>query len=615
MPGILGIFSSDQAPSENKNSFAIMCESLKHTATQKITSYQYTNLLLGRTDLGIFHTNISPKETNDFVAFIWGELLNPQKERKDILKDFCPEDQNIEDLDFLIGLFTKSESDFASHLRGSFNAFILDKQRKTLTIVNDRFGFRPLYYHTCGNELVFSSEVKAILKYKKIKKVVNPAGLADFFHFGFLTGDKTFFNGIEMFPPSVTVTFDGLNLKMKKYWNLVFIENGQNQSEDDYVDQLANVIKDCVKSNVEGEFRFGLPLSGGLDSRTIGACIPREKYPIITYTWGMPNSAEVQIAKNITEKLGLEHHSIYRTPEEFVANFEKSVIMTDGMIPGNLPLANFLFEIAFASHVDICLDGIQSICVVQPIRSTSLTDNHIFEQVVSGTPGEVLKTILADFHYIKFDELAMLSAQGLGESTKAIDPINKYHYLDITQKQRRLDSFGHLVKRNFVEVRTPLFDYPIVDLIQRIPPGLRKQRYIYYKAFCRISPELASVKNVGTMVPVNYPYWLQIAGRIKKGLKSRMYNTLYEKAGIDYNRHNLSDWGIDYESWYHESTAVKNFVKNVLASENIKECEHLNPKGVEQILNAQFTGKKNYADIINRLLTYAIWSKQFLQSS
>ena len=614
MPGIVGIFSPDQVLPESKSSFALMCESLRHLSSQRVNSHQYTNLLVGRVDLGIFYTNINPRETNDLIAFIWGELLNPQKERRELLNGACLGQEKIDDIDFLIGLFTKSKSEFATHLRGSFNAFILDKRRKVFTIVNDRFGFRPLYYHCSGNELVFSSEVKAILKYKKIKKVLNPAGLADFFHFGFVTGDKTFFNGIEMFSPSVVATFENRNLKMRKYWSLAFKENGENSKlkESDYVDQLAGVIKDCVKANMEGEFRFGLPLSGGLDSRTIGACIPKEKYPVLTYTWGMPNSLEVQIAKKVTEKLGLEHHNIHRTPEEFVENFEKSVVMTDGMIPGSLPLSNFLFERAFATHVDICLDGMQSICVLQPIGSRPLNDDHIVEQVIFRAPGEALKTVLTDCHYRQFDDFTALSAKQLRESTKVIDPVNKYHYLDITQKQRRLDSFGHVVKRNFVEIRTPLFDYPVMDLIQRIPAALRKHRHIYYKAFCRISPELAKVKHVGTMLPVNVPYWFHIGGRITKGLKFRIYHALHEKTGINYNRHQLSDWGIDYDFWHSESTVVKNFVKRVLASENIKDCEHLNPKGVDEILGAQFTGKKNYADIINRLLTYVIWNKTFL---
>jgi asparagine synthase (glutamine-hydrolysing) len=126
-------------------------------------------------------------------------------------------------------------------------------------VANDRFGLRPLYYNHCGNEFVFSSEVKAILKYNGVRKTINPAGLADFFHLGFLTGNKTFFSGIEMLPPSTVLTFESGHLTMKKYWDLAFLEESEALTESDYIEQLADVIKDCVRVNMEGGFRFGLP--------------------------------------------------------------------------------------------------------------------------------------------------------------------------------------------------------------------------------------------------------------------------------------------------------------------------------------------------------------------
>lgn len=614
MPGIVGIFSPDQLSSENEQSFPAMCGSLKHTNAQKVSNYRYKNLLLGRVDLGIFQSNIEPRQTDDMLVFIWGELVNPQPERKDLLGGTWSHQNRIDDIEFLIGLVANGKHECASYLRGAFNAVILDKQSGSLKIVNDRFGFRPLYYRWSGSELVFSSEVKAILKYKGTKKVVNPAGLADFFSFGFVTGDKTFFDGIEMLPAGGTLICESRKLKIKKYWNVSFTEQEQNtrREEVDHIHRLAAAIKHSVTANTQGEFRFGLPLSGGLDSRTIAACVAKDKYPLSIYTWGMPNSHEVKIARQVADTLGLNHHNLHRTPEEFVRNFEQSVIMTDGMIPANLPLVNFLYESCFAPCVDICLDGMQSISMVHPIRFKPFNEQDTVNQLTLTLPTGVLKTILADSYYELFHELAALSSSQLKESIKAMHPINGHQFLDITQKQRRLDNFGVIVKRNFVEVRSPLFDYPVIDVVQTIPPKLRRQRYIYYKAFSHISADLAKIINVGTMVPINSPHWLQLTGRIAKGVKSKVYQTFYEKIGIDYNRHKLCDWGIDYSSWYSESIVVKEFVREVLSRKNINDCEHLNPKGVEEILDAQCSGRKNHAEIINRLMTYAIWRKNFL---
>jgi asparagine synthase (glutamine-hydrolysing) len=614
MPGIVGIFSSDQPSAESERSIAGMRESLRHSATQTSSTYRYQKLILGRVDLGVFQGNLQPKETADVIAFIWGELVNPQEERKRLLNGRCRRGK-INDVDFLIGLHSRSKQDLGRYLRGSFNAFIVDQRRKTIEIVNDRFGFRPLYYHRTGDELVFASEVKAILKHGKFKKVVNAAGLADFFHFGFVTGDKTFFEGIEMLPSGVTAEFRNGDLKVKKYWDPAFTdtERPNQSSESEHVYQLATAIQDAVKVNTDGGFRFGLPLSGGLDSRVIAACIPRDRYPIPIYTWGMPGSREVQIAREVADTLGLEHHNLHRTPEEFVENFEMSVIMTDGMIPANLPLVNFLYQRSFAPCVDICLDGMQSIAVVHPIHFRAMTRENAFEHLAGGPSPGILKTVLHDCYYDSFNKLAAASrAELMGTIQNLRHPINACQYLDITQKQRRLDNFGVLVKRNFVEVRSPLFDYPVVDVVQSIPPRLRSQRYAYYKAFTCISPQLARVRNVATMLPVAAPHYLQLTGRVAKGLKGRLYQALAKSTGMAFDRHKLSDWGIDYGSWYNESNAVKGFVSRVLSPESLNNSEHLNAKGVAQIVAAQSNGGINHSGTLNRLMTYAMWSKNFL---
>jgi len=605
MPGIVGIFSADGLPASEEQ-LRPMCEAIQHRANQKIRTYQYANLLLGRVDSGVFRKNAAPKETDTLIVFLCGELLTPQHERRKILGRSVGDDASIEDVDFLIALYGRDRQNYLRRLRGSFNAFIIDKSEKKLIIVNDRFGLRPLFYYQQGTKLVFASEVNGLLRYDGIKKTINLAGLADFFHFGFLLGTKTYFTDIEILAPGSTLTLQDGNLRVQKYWSLTFAQEGQKHSEQEYAEQLASAIKEGVTANLEGGFQFGLPLSGGLDSRTIAACIPKEQYPVLVYTWGLPDSAEVRTARKVTDKLGLEQHNMQRTPEQFVEHFHEAVMMTDGMIPANLPLANFLFEKAFMPYVDICLDGLQSISVMWPPAFNGLRTSDVYDHIVPATPKSLLQSVLSPHSYKMFNELAACSLDEITRANKTADPVNKYHYFDITQNQRRLDSFAHQIKRNFVEIRTPLFDYPIIDAIQTVPSRLRQHRRLYYQAFCRLSPELARIETVGTSVPVHSPYWLHFLGTVSKGVKKRLYRTL-GKLGVSYDRHALSDWGIDYDLWYSESPVVKDFVTKTLTDRTVEHCEHLNAKGVKQIVAAQAAGQGNYTEIINRLLTFIVW--------
>jgi asparagine synthase (glutamine-hydrolysing) len=605
MPGIVGIFSADGIHA-SVNQIRPMCEAIQHRPHQKIHTYQYANLLLGRVGSGAFHKNATPKETDALIVFLCGELLTSQYERRALLGGLVGESGQIEDVDLLIGLYTQDRRNYARHLRGSFNAFIVDKAERTLTIINDRFGFRPLYYYHQGTTFAFASEVNGLLRYDGIPKTLNLAGLADFFHFGFLLGNKTYFTNIELLAPGSTLTLQDGNLRVQQYWSLRFAQEEQRQSEQEYAEQLASTIKEGVQANLQGSFRYGLPLSGGLDSRTIAACVPQEYYPLLVYTWGMPNSVEVRTAKKVADQLGLEQHNMQRTPEQFVEHFAEAVMMTDGMIPANLPLANFLFEKAFMPYVDICLDGLQSICPMWTPGFRLLSRGDVYDQIIPAMPKDILYRVLSPRSAKIFEQLAAESLDEAKQASNAADPVNTYHHFDITQNQRRLASLAHQVKRNFVEIRAPLFDYPIIDLIQTIPSYLRRQRRLYYRAFCQLSSELARIETVGTTVPVNSPYWLHLAGSVRKGIKNRLYRSL-GKLGIAYDQHALSDWGVDYDLWYSESPVVKAFITKTLTDGAGEQCEHLNVKGVKQVVEAQAAGRGDYTGIINRLLTFVIW--------
>jgi len=328
------------------------------------------------------------------------------------------------------------------------------------------------------------------------------------------------------------------------------------------------------------------------------------------WTWGLPDSREVQTAKQVAQKLHLDHNTTHRTPEQFVENFGCAVSMTDGMIPGNLPLANFLFKDSFMNRVDICLDGAQSIGAMYPFRGHALSqENSLIDLLLPSVSEPILKRVFRDQYYGSIRELAHTSKEQLKASATNVEPINRYQQLEITQKQTRLDFPAHAVKRNFVEIRSPLFDQVVMDVVRTMPSRLRKHRYIYYKAFCRLSPELARIENDGSGFPVSYPYSLHLLGRGKKALMLRLYEGLSRHFNIRGDLNRRYDWGINYDSWYRESASVKRFTSDTLTPANLEVCDYFNTAGIKQILDEQFAGTYNHASMLSRLLTHVIWTQ------
>ena len=198
------------------------------------------------------------------------------------------------------------------------------RRRRRLLVATDRLGLRPLYYSHRGDTIVFASAVRAVLNSGLVGRATDLEAVADFLAFGFVPGAKTLCEGIEVVPPGSLLTFEAGQLRLEKYWELTFEPDArQSAARPNTWSSWQDAIRSSVEISTTGEFRFGLPLSGGLDSRAIAACIPRTKYPVSVWTWGVAGSREVRTARAVTDALGLEHHSRCRTPEEFVANFQR----------------------------------------------------------------------------------------------------------------------------------------------------------------------------------------------------------------------------------------------------------------------------------------------------
>ena len=608
MPGIAGVFSCGERLAANPAVIGLMTNALKHLDHQQATHYEYDNLTLGRVDLGVFARNIQARETAEIIVFLWGELSNERREREESIRLPLDGAGSLDDLDFLASVYARDGAGFPRSLRGSFNACVVDKKRRCLFVATDRLGLRPLYYSHRGDTIAFASAVRALMNSGLVGRATDLAAVADFLALGFVPGAKTMCEGIEVMPPGSVLTFERGQLRLDKYWELTFEPGDGDRRETEYVDELAEAIRSSVETSTEGTFRFGLPLSGGLDSRTIAACIPKEKYPLSVWTWGTPDSREVRTARAVTDILGLEHQSRCRTPEDFLANFKASVLMTDGMISANLPLANFLFRDTFMGKVDICLDGTQSIGAMYAMRIRATGgDTTLLDELVPSAPAEVLRLVFRDTYYRTFVELTRLTKERLRLAASDPDPVNRFQFIDLTEKQRKLDFLGHPVKRQFVEVRTPLLDYPVLDAVQRIPARLRTQRKIYYKALCRLSPDLARVPNVGTGIPVNRPLWLQMLSRARKGVTSRLVGYVNGMLGPSLSLARQSDWGIDYDSWQRHNAAIKRFTRAVLSPENVARCEYLNAQGIKQIVDETQRGGRDHVGMIYRLLTHVIW--------
>ena len=191
MPGLVGIISENVVDEQLLDR---MVNSLKHEKFYRVDKYISSNFGFSRVHLGIFNPEPQPifNENKSLCIFMDGKIYD-YGEQLNELKNRGHKFNNENDPEFCLHLYEEYREDFGEKLKnlnGIFLIAIYDNRLHKLTLCNDRYGSRPLYWRDRGNYLLFSPEIKAIFQDKNFTRSVNLEAMADFFSFGYVLGNK-----------------------------------------------------------------------------------------------------------------------------------------------------------------------------------------------------------------------------------------------------------------------------------------------------------------------------------------------------------------------------------------------------------------------------------------
>src|SRR6267142_294731 len=113
------------------------------------------------------------------------------------------------DTETILHLYEEEGERAVELLRGMFAFALWDRRRARLLLARDRLGIKPLYYAVTDREILFASEIKAILAAGPFRARFNEAVLPEFLASGFVAGDQTFFQGVRKLRPGCLLTWSG----------------------------------------------------------------------------------------------------------------------------------------------------------------------------------------------------------------------------------------------------------------------------------------------------------------------------------------------------------------------------------------------------------------------
>ncbi|MEM9420611.1 MAG: asparagine synthase (glutamine-hydrolyzing) [Planctomycetota bacterium] len=198
------------------------------------------------------------------------------------------------DTEVLFAALNTQGPDAVQNFEGMFALAHWDQDARQLLLVRDRLGQKPLYWHDDGKQLVFASELKALLRYLDRKFDIDPAALDEFFTRGYILSPRTIFQGIHKLPAGCRLRLNANDwrIDIDRYWDVETYEPADIPVDaDDAVELLDELLTDAVSKRMVSDVPLGCLLSGGIDSSLITAIASKVcDSPISAFSIGFDES-------------------------------------------------------------------------------------------------------------------------------------------------------------------------------------------------------------------------------------------------------------------------------------------------------------------------------------
>ena len=258
---------------------------------------------------------------------------------------------------------------------GMFAFGLWDKRNRSLILVRDRIGEKPLYFGWQGKGdnkvFLFGSELKALKAHPEFSREINRDAIALQLRHNYIPDPYSIYKDIYKLLPGHYLELTQDNLKRnflptpKIYWSLtesaIYGNNNQlTQSDESIQSDLEKRLKLSVKQKMISDVPLGAFLSGGIDSSTIVALMQSQSnHPIKTFTIGFNEDDynEAQHAKKIAKHLGTDHTELYFSSKTAMEVIPKLSTIYDEPFSDNSQIPTFLLSQLAKQDVKVALSG------------------------------------------------------------------------------------------------------------------------------------------------------------------------------------------------------------------------------------------------------------------
>ena len=251
---------------------------------------------------------------------------------------------------------------------GMFAIAVWDAQERTLSLVRDRLGIKPMFIATSGQSISWGSELKALLGGPSFDRTLDREAVTAFLRYLYVPAPRTIFRGVRKLMPGhiLTIRDPGSALPASEpYWSAVdAAEQGRANvfqgSDAEAVDELERLLTEAVELRMIADVPLGSLLSGGIDSSTVTALMQaRSSAPVRTYSIAFDDPAydEASHAALVAKHLGTQHTAVMLTGEDALAVVPRLADMFDEPLADPSQIPTYLVSQLARRDVTVALSG------------------------------------------------------------------------------------------------------------------------------------------------------------------------------------------------------------------------------------------------------------------
>ena len=265
------------------------------------------------------------------------------------------------DTEVLLQLLIQQGKEGIAKLNGMFAFVLHDRELNQWLAARDHFGIKPLYYAQPEDQLLFASEIKALLKHPKLSASCDKQALQQYLALQFCLDDRTLFSGIQKIRPGHYLVGRGSQIYEDHcYWDTNY-QIDQYHNEAYFRDELRNLLEDSLRMQIRSDVPLGGYLSGGIDSSLVCSLASNSLGTALNMFHGRfvegPEYDESFFAKELVKYTNGIYQEVIPTAKQFVEQLPRLIYALDEPLAGPGLFPQYAVSKLAREHVTVVLGG------------------------------------------------------------------------------------------------------------------------------------------------------------------------------------------------------------------------------------------------------------------